>query len=364
MSRLFSDTLADLVPYVPGEQPQEPIDLKLNTNEHPYGPSPRAIEAIKQAASDTLRLYPDYSALSLRRTIAKLHGIHPDQVFVGNGSDEVLAHVYKALFQREGALLVPDITYSFYRTYSAFFQVRQELIPLADDLSLNLADYTATRTEPIAGIIFANPNAPTGLALSLDDIEAILRAHPDVPVVVDEAYVDFGAQTAVPLLERYDNLVVVHTLSKSRALAGLRVGFAMTSKEIVGALIKVKDSFNSYPLDSLAQAGAEASIRDTEHFTQSCDAVIQAREALSADLTGLGFEVLPSQANFVFVRHTAYDALSISQALRARGILVRHFKQPRIHHYLRITVGTLEQCRRLCTTLADIFDDSAITLEA
>lgn len=362
MSRLFSDTLVDLVPYVPGEQPREPIDLKLNTNEHPYGPSPLALQAITRAASDDLRLYPDYSALTLRQTIADLHALHPDQVFVGNGSDEVLAHIYKALFQRDGVLLVPDITYSFYRTYSAFFQVRQELVPLADDLSISVADYTAPRSSPVAGIIFANPNAPTGLGVGLDDIEAILRAHPDVPVVIDEAYVDFGGQTAVPLLEKFDNLVVVHTLSKSRALAGLRVGFAMASKEIVQGLIRVKDSFNSYPLDSLAQAGAVASIKDTEHFRQSCDAVIQARTELSAGLAELGFEVLPSQANFVFVRHSAYDALAISQALRKRGILVRHFDQPRIEQYLRITVGTLDQCRRLCSTLAEIFDDSTVTL--
>lgn len=361
MSRFFSNTLADLVPYVPGEQPREPIDLKLNTNEHPYGPSPMALQAIAQATGDGLRLYPDYSSLALRQSIADLHGLDADQVFVGNGSDEVLAHIYKALFQREGVLLVPDITYSFYRTYSAFFQVRQELIPLADDLSISVADYTAPRSEPVAGIIFANPNAPTGLALGLDDIAAILRAHPDVPVVVDEAYVDFGAQTAVPLLKEFDNLVVVHTLSKSRALAGLRVGFAMASNEIVQGLIQVKDSFNSYPLDTLAQAGATASIRDTDHFQKSCDAVIQARTELSAGLADLGFEVLPSMANFVFVRHTAYDALLISQALRRRGILVRHFSQPRIEHYLRITVGTPDQCRRLCNTLAEIFSEFPAT---
>lgn len=361
MSRLFSNTLADLVPYVPGEQPREPIDLKLNTNEHPYGPSPMALQAIARAAGDGLRLYPDYSSLALRQSIADLHGLHPDQVFVGNGSDEVLAHIYKALFQRDGVLLVPDITYSFYRTYGAFFQVRQQLVPLADDLSISVADYTAPRSDTVAGIIFANPNAPTGLALTLDDISAILRAHPDVPVVVDEAYVDFGAQTAVPLLEEFDNLVVVHTLSKSRALAGLRVGFAMASKEIVQGLIRVKDSFNSYPLDSLAQVGAAASIQDTEHFMKNCDAVIQARTELAAELTGLGFDVLPSLANFVFVRHTAYDALLISQALRKRGILVRHFSQPRIEQYLRITVGTLDQCRRLCNTLAEIFDDFTVT---
>src|SRR5690625_3465168 len=301
--------MADLVPYVPGEQPQEPIDLKLNTNEHPYGPSPKALDAIRQAAQDSLRLYPDYSALTLRQSIAELYGLHADQVFVGNGSDEVLAHIYRALFQRDCVLLVPDITYSFYRTYSAFFQVRQKLIPLADDLSISVDDYTAQHDEAVAGIIFANPNAPTGLALGLEDIAAILRAHPDVPVVVDEAYVDFGAQTAVPLLKDFDNLVVVQTLSKSRALAGLRVGFAIASKEIVQGLIRVKDSFNSYPLDSLAQAGATASIRDVEYFHKSCDAVVRAREELSEGLRELGFDVLPSMTNFVFVRHSAYDAL-------------------------------------------------------
>ena len=354
MNRLFSDTLADLIPYIPGEQPQEVIDLKLNTNEHPYGPSPRALEAIKQATGDALRLYPDPSALALRQAIGDLHGIHADQVFVGNGSDEVLAHIYKALFQREGVVLVPDITYSFYRSYSALFQIQQELVPLADDLSLSLADYTAERAYPVAGIIFANPNAPTGLAVTLDDITSILRAHPDVPVVVDEAYVDFGAESAVMLLKRFDNLIIVHTFSKSRALAGLRVGFAMASTPIVQALIRVKDSFNSYPLDRLAQAGATASIQDVDHFRKNCDAVVQARTILSADLTRLGFDVLPSLANFVFTRHPAYDALTISQALRKRGILVRHFNQPRIDQYLRITVGTSDQCQRLSSTLTEI----------
>ena len=361
MSRLFSETLADLVPYVPGEQPREAIDLKLNTNEHPWGPSPRAIEAIRQAAGDSLRLYPDYSALALRQAIADHHQIHADQVFVGNGSDEVLAHIFKALFQRPGVLLVPDITYSFYKTYCALFQVRQERVPLAEDFSIDVDSYTAPRAEGIAGIIFANPNAPTGLALDLDQISAILQANPDVPVVVDEAYVDFGAQTAVPLLEQFDNLVVVHTMSKSRALAGLRVGIAMASKEIVQALVRVKDSFNSYPVDSLAQAGALASIQDNDYFRKSCDAVMHARQVLTDDLVKLGFHVLPSMTNFVFARHSAYDAKAISQALRERGILVRHFDQPRIDQYLRITVGTLEQCQRLCSTLTSIFDDFPVT---
>lgn len=354
MSRLLSDTLADLIPYVPGEQPQEPISLKLNTNEHPYGPSPRAIEAIKRAADDHLRLYPDYSAQELRSAIAQLHGIDPDQVFVGNGSDEVLAHIYKALFQRQGVLLVPDITYSFYRTYSALYQVQQQLVPLADDFSIRVADYTGPHAQPVAGIIFANPNAPTGIALGLDDISAILAANPDVPVVIDEAYIDFGAESAVSLLDRFDNLVVVHTLSKSRALAGLRVGFAMAGKDIVSALLRVKDSFNSYPLDRLAQAGAVASIQDTEHFATSRQAVIDARSYLSGELAKLGFDSLPSQANFVFVSHPDHEATAIAQALRARGILVRHFNQPRIKNYLRITVGTLDECQRLCRALSEI----------
>lgn len=360
MTRLLSDTLAELLPYVPGEQPQEPIDLKLNTNEHPYGPSPRALEAIQVAASDSLRLYPDPTARVLRQTIAELHDIQPEQVFVGNGSDEVLAHIYKALFQRQGVVLVPDISYSFYRTYGALFQVRQEFVPLDDSLSLDLTDYTAQRAEPLAGIIFANPNAPTGRALSLDDIARILQAHPDVPVVVDEAYVDFGAQTAVPLLAQFDNLVIVHTLSKSRALAGLRVGFAMASERIVQGLVRVKDSFNSYPLDSLAQAGAVASIQDVDYFRKSCDAVIEARTNLAADLDKLGFEVLPSLANFLFVRHPAHNASRISQALRERGILVRHFNQSRIEQYLRISVGTPEQCRRLCSTLTEIINQMRV----
>ncbi|NYT66545.1 histidinol-phosphate transaminase [Alcaligenaceae bacterium] len=355
MSRFLSDHVADLTPYTPGEQAVIPNLLKLNTNEHPYGPSPRALAAIQAATTDSLRLYPDYSALALRTAIAKLHGLQADQVFLGNGSDEVLAHVFDGLLQHgKRPLLMPDITYSFYRTYCKMYDIQPELVPLAEDFSIRVADYTVPRGVQPAGIIFANPNAPTGLALSLADIEAIARANPDIPVVVDEAYVDFGAESASALLGRYDNLVVIHTLSKSRALAGLRVGFALASKAIVDGLIRVKDSFNSYPLDSLAQAGALASIQDEDYFQTSCKAVIDARTGLGQELAKMGFNVLPSAANFVFVRHPDHDAATIAADLRKHGILVRHFTVARIEQFLRITVGTPDDCARLCNTLKTV----------
>lgn len=354
MTRLFSSDLADLKPYIPGEQPKEVSALKLNTNENPFGPSPLALEAIREAVSDDLRLYPEHAATDLRQAIADANGLGMEQVFVGNSSDEVLAHVYRALFQRPGLVLVPDITYSYYTAYGALYGVEQKRIPLAADLSINVADYTASYPEGVAGIIFANPNAPTGLALPLADIADIAQAHPDAAVVIDEAYVDFGGESAVALLNQHDNIVVVQTLSKSRSLAGLRVGFVLASQDVINALTLVKDSFNSFPVDNLALAGAAASMRDTAYFERTCRAIVQAREQLTTDLQELGFEVLPSSTNFVFARHPDHDGPVLMQALRDRNILVRHFDHPRINQYLRITVGTSEQCRRLYTELASI----------
>ncbi|MGB6242009.1 MAG: histidinol-phosphate transaminase [Castellaniella sp.] len=352
MSTLWSDEVAGLIPYVPGEQAQIPNLLKLNTNENPYGPSPKAIEAMRAALTDDLRLYPDYQALGLRQAIARRYHLQADQVFLGNGSDEILAHVFKALFLRAGRLLwMPDVTYSFYRTYCRFYDVPHRLIPLADDFSLRVSDYTQAVDQEPAGIIFANPNAPTGRALGLDAIAAIARAHPDSAVVVDEAYVDFGAQSAAALLGEFPNLLVVHTLSKSRSLAGLRVGYALASSDLVAGLLRVKDSFNSYPMDRVALAGAQASIEDDAWFERTRRAVIDAREQLAQDLQSLGFDVLPSQTNFVFARHRRQDASEIARNLREQGILVRHFQTPRTEQYLRITVGTPEQCTRLCDTL-------------
>jgi histidinol-phosphate aminotransferase len=355
MSRFWSDHVSTLSPYVPGEQPRIDNLLKLNTNEHPYGPSPRALEAIRDAADDSLRLYPDTGSSALSEAIAALHGIAADQVILGNGSDEVLAHVFNGLFRHAGRpLLMPDVTYSFYRTYCKMYDIAYELVPLADDFSINVADYTRPREQQPAGIIFANPNAPTGRAMPLEGVREIAQAHPDTVVVVDEAYVDFGAESAVALLDQHDNVAVIHTLSKSRALAGLRVGYAMASREIIQGLVRIKDSFNSYPMDRLAQAGALAALQDTGHFETSRRAIMASRDDLASKLETLDFEVLPSRANFLFVRHAEHDALKISRALRAEGILVRHFTAPRIDQFLRITVGTPEQCTRLCNTLAEI----------
>lgn len=355
MNQFWSSHVAGLAPYTPGEQPKgEAVAdlLKLNTNENPYGPSPRVLEAIRAAAGDRLRLYPDYSASALRAAIAELHGLAPDQIFLGNGSDEVLAHVFDALFRKPGrALAMPDISYSFYHTYCRLYDIPPELIPLADDFTIRVEDYLRPRAAPPAGVIFANPNAPTGIALSSGDIERILVANPQCPVVIDEAYVDFGAESAVPLLARHPNLVVIHTLSKSRSLAGLRVGFALAAAPLIEALTRVKDSFNSYPLDTLAQAGAVAAIRDTAYFEATREKIMAARDDLAQRLAELGFEVLPSRTNFVFARHPRHAALDISQALRDQHVLVRHFRLPRIEQFLRITVGTPGDCDRLCRVL-------------
>lgn len=354
MSRFWSQHVAGLTPYTPGEQPKIDRLLKLNTNEHPYGPSPRALEAIRQCADDRLRLYPDNESTALRLAVAAYYDVKPDQVMPGNGSDEVLAHVFNALFRHDGRpLLLPDITYSFYRTYCKLFDIPTRLIPLADDFSIRPEDYLNLDIKP-AGIIFANPNAPTGMALELEQIERIARGNPDVAVVVDEAYVDFGAQSAVSLLERCPNIVVIHTFSKSRALAGMRVGYSVASREITEGLLRVKDSFNSYPLDSLAIAAAVASIEDHAYFESSTRKIVEARQFLTQQLETIGFEVLPSKTNFVFAHHPAHDAAELAAKLREEGILVRHFQAPRISQYLRITVGTHEQCARLCNTLSEL----------
>ncbi|HMN71196.1 MAG TPA: histidinol-phosphate transaminase [Rhodoblastus sp.] len=350
MSRFWSPLVHDLKPYVAGEQPVMADIVKLNTNENPYGPSPRALEAIRAAAADTLRLYPEPTSLKLREAIAKREGVRPDQVFVGNSSDEVLALVLQALLKHERPLAFPDVTYSFYPVWSQLFGVSTKIVPLDKDMRIDVTAYG----DDCGAIIFANPNAPTGIALGLADIEKLLQAHPDIPVVIDEAYVDFGAESAIPLIERYPNLLVTHTLSKSRALAGLRVGVAFGSRELIDALERVKDSFNSYPLDRLAQAGATAAYEDEDWFRQSCARVIASRERLTAELQKLGFDVLPSKANFIFASHPAHTAADIFKALRERAIIVRWFDKPRISGRLRISIGTDAECDRLVGALKEI----------
>jgi histidinol-phosphate aminotransferase len=351
MSRFWSATARALQPYVPGEQPKLPNLVKLNTNENPYGPSPKALEAIRQAAGESLKLYPDPSSLALREAVAAFYGnISPQQVFVGNGSDEVLAHAFLALLKQDQPILFPDITYSFYPVYCKLYDVAYRTVPLNARFALNLDDYAI----PNGGIIFPNPNAPTGCLLPLGEIEALLERNTDSVVVVDEAYIDFGGTSAVSLVNRYPNLLVVQTLSKSRSLAGLRVGFAIGQRDLIEALERVKDSFNSYPLDRLAIAGATAAIEDREWFERTRQAVIRSRTTLTRELEALGFEVLTSAANFVFARHPHHDAEKSALALRQRGIIVRHFKAPRIDQFLRITIGTDEQCHALIAALREI----------
>jgi histidinol-phosphate aminotransferase len=354
MSRFWSDVVKGLTPYVPGEQPKLANLVKLNTNENPYGPSPRALEAIRAATGESLKLYPDPNAEALKLAIGKCHGVGAQNVFVGNGSDEVLAHIFLGLLKQSRPILFPDISYSFYPVYCGLYQVAFETVPLAADFSIRVADYAKPQGEKCGGIIFPNPNAPTGCLVPLADIEWLLKANPDSVVVIDEAYVDFGGESAIPLIARYPNLLVVQTLSKSRSLAGLRVGFAAGHPDLIEALERVKNSFNSYPLDRLAIAGAVASYEDRDYFEQTCKAVIASREKLVTELQALGFDVLPSAANFIFARHPQRDAQETALALRQRSIIVRHFKAPRIDQFLRITVGTDQQCTALVAALKEI----------
>ena len=350
MSRFWSDVVKGLTPYVPGEQPRLANLVKLNTNENPYGPSPRALQAIRDATGESLKLYPDPNAEQLKLAVAGYHDIDARNIFLGNGSDEVLAHVFLGLLKHARPILFPDISYSFYPVYCGLYQVGFETIPLAEDFSIRVGDYA----RPNGGIVFPNPNAPTGCLLPLADIERLLQSSPESVVVIDEAYVDFGGETAIPLIARYPNLLVVQTLSKARSLAGLRVGFAAGHVDLIEALQRVKNSFNSYPLDRLAIAGAVAAYEDREYFEQTCQAVIASREKLVGDLQALGFEILPSKANFIFVRHPRHDAQESALALRQRGIIVRHFKLPRIEQFMRITVGTDAQCGALVAALREI----------
>ena len=356
MSRFWSPVVRTLTPYVPGEQPKQERIVKLNTNENPYGPSPQALEAIRAATGDALRLYPDPNSEALKNALATQLRVRPDQVFVGNGSDEVLAHVFQALLKQERPLWFPDITYSFYPVYCGLYGIASRIRPLAEDFSMRVEDYLPREGERAGGIIFPNPNAPTGCPVPLAGVARIAAGNPDAVVVVDEAYVDFGGESAVGLVDRHPNLLVVQTLSKSRSLAGLRVGFAIGHPELIEALERVKNSFNSYPLDRLALAGAVASVQDVDYFQACCQKVIATRQHLIAQLGALGFEVLPSAANFIFARHPGRDAAALAAELRQRAIIVRHFRLPRIDQHLRITVGTDEQCQLLVEALTEILD--------
>ncbi len=351
MSRYWSEVVHGLTPYVPGEQPKLSNLVKLNTNENPYGPSPKVLEALRAAVGESLRLYPDPNSDRLKAAIADFHGLRPQQVFVGNGSDEVLAHVFQALLKHRAPLLFPDISYSFYPVYCGLYGISYETVALNERFEIDVDNYL----KPNGGIIFPNPNAPTGIPLPLADIERLLQGNTESVVVIDEAYVDFGAESAVGLINRYPNLLVTHTLSKARSLAGLRVGYALGQQDLIEGLIRVKDSFNSYPVDSLALAGAVAAMEDVEYFEMTRQKVIASREHLVAEMCKLGFDVLPSGANFIFARHAERDGAELTAKLRDRSIIVRHFSKPaRIAPYLRITIGTDSQNQQLLMALREI----------
>ncbi|MEA3404230.1 MAG: histidinol-phosphate transaminase [Pseudomonadota bacterium] len=350
MSQYWSPIVHTLTPYVPGEQPKVDNLIKLNTNENPYPPSPKALQAIAQANNENLKLYPDPNAEQLKQTLADYHNLTIDQVFVGNGSDEVLAHAFQGLLKHDKPLLFPDISYSFYPVYCGLYDIDYKLVPLTDSFEIDINDYK----QPCGAIIFPNPNAPTGRLLALEAVEKLLQMQPDAVIVVDEAYIDFGGQTAATLVNQYPNLLVTQTLSKSRSLAGIRVGFALGQAHLIEALERVKNSFNSYPLDRLAIPAAIAAFEDQDYFETTCNKIIDSREQVTKTMQSLGFEVLPSAANFIFAKHSSLNAEQIAQQLRDQAIIVRYFNKPKIDQYLRITIGNDYENGRLCEVLTEI----------
>ena len=349
MDKPFLDKLRRIDPYVPGEQPQTADIIKLNANENPYPPAPGVQEALRTFDASSLALYPDANGKRLKAALAERFGVKPSQVFLGNGSDDVLALAFQSFFCSDKPILYPDITYSFYPVWCDLFRIPYETMPLDEDFCVNIRDYD----RPNGGVVLPNPNAPTGRGLSLDALEDLLQHNADCVVIIDEAYVDFGAQSAVPLLDKYENLLVVQTMSKSRSLAGMRIGYALGSETLIATLEAVKNSYNSYTMDALALAAGEASVRDEDYFRQSCARVIATRERAADALRELGFTVLPSLTNFLFVTHLKKEAPIIFECLRQKNIFIRYFKLPRIEKYLRITVGTDEQMDRLIAALKE-----------
>jgi histidinol-phosphate aminotransferase len=336
MSRYWSQIVRELKPYVPGEQPKKNDYIKLNTNENPYPPSPRVIEAIVKAAASSLRRYPDPNGDALKQAIADYYSITRKNVFVGNGSDEVLALSFISFFKQSLPILFPDISYSFYEVYCSIFEIENIQVPLTESFDISLHDYE----QPNGGIIFPNPNAPTGKLLSLDQIKTLLEQNDRTVVIVDEAYIDFGGDTAIQLIGKHPNLLVAQTFSKSRSLAGLRVGAALGSDELIEGLERTKNSFNSYPLDSLAITGAAEAIRDEAYFRSTCKKVMDTREWTIAGLSKMGFTIVPSKANFIFIKPPGIQARELYIRLKNDNILVRFFDKPRINDYLRVTIGT------------------------
>ncbi len=336
MSKYWSKIIRELKPYVPGEQPKENLFIKLNTNENPYPPSPRVIDAIVKTANADLRRYPDPNCDALKQVIADYYSVKPKNIFVGNGSDEVLALSFISFFKQSLPILFPDISYSFYEVYCSIFEIQNIRVPLTEVFDISLVDYE----HPNGGIIFPNPNAPTGKLLSLEQIKKLLEQNEETVVIVDEAYIDFGGDTAIQLIGEHPNLLVAQTFSKSRSLAGLRVGTALGAEELIEGLERAKNSFNSYPLDRLAIIGAVEAVKDEAYFQSTCKKVINTREWTTAALSEMGFTIVPSKANFIFVKPAGIQARELYSRLKNDNILVRYFDKPRINNYLRVTIGT------------------------
>ncbi|NOY72070.1 MAG: histidinol-phosphate transaminase [Gammaproteobacteria bacterium] len=350
MNKYCSELISKLRPYIAGEQPQDQQYIKLNTNENPYPPSPAVLDAMRAKLDADLRLYPDPNATELKRSLASYCRVNSSNVFVGNGSDEVLALAFMAFFKKNKPVLFPDISYSFYPVYCGLFEIDFKLIPLTDTFEIDITAYAQAN----GGVIFPNPNAPTGRALSAEQVQQLLQKNSDSVVIIDEAYIDFGGESALQWIDQYPNLLVVQTFSKSRSLAGIRVGYALGHVGLIDALERVKNSFNSYPLDRLAIAGAVAAIQDEPYFQVNRKRIINTREQIASQLNSMGFRVLPSAANFLFVKHHHYPSEKLYLELKERGILIRYFDQPRIRDYVRITIGTDAEMNKLTKVLSTI----------
>lgn len=347
--KFWDDSIKKLTPYTPGEQPRDRKYIKLNTNENPYPPSPKVLEAIRDSVNSDLRLYSDPTCLSLKKAITNYYSLSEEQVFVGNGSDEVLAMAFLGLLGHNKNILFADITYSFYPVYGDVFNKAYRLIPLKEDFSIPVEEFLCSN----GGIVICNPNAPTGKQMNIDDIRKILDYNKESVVIIDEAYIDFGGESAVPLIDEYPNLLVIQTFSKSRSLAGLRIGFALGQRDLIIGLETVKNSINSYTLDKLAIVGGTAAMDDREYFEMTKEKVIKTRERTAAELKRLGFNVIESKANFLFASHNILSAEAIYTYLKENGILVRYFKKPRIDNYIRISIGTDEEMEALISTLGE-----------
>src|SRR5690625_41519 len=352
MTKYWSKMVKRATPYVPGKQMDGENILKLNTHENPYPPSPNVFQAIEKELKTSLQLYPSPTVQPLRKAVGQLYDVPEDYVFIGNGSDEVLAFSFMAFFEPGDRIVFPKITYSFYEVYATLFNIPYEQVTLNRDFTIPIEKMF----QADGGVIFPNPNAPTSLYMSLDLITEVVEQNPHKVVIIDEAYIDFAKESAVKLVHKYDNLLIIQTTSKSRALAGLRVGFAIGQPQLIEALVRIKDSMNSYTIDRLAIVGAEAAINDISYTKQSIEKIIQTREWASEKLREMGFSVLPSQTNFLFAEHYLHDGLTLQQKLQAKNVLIRHFNVEPIHNYLRITIGTDKQMEQFFNKLQKVME--------